>query len=398
MGSKINDNEGRQSCGTLATASAASCRQSKVLKRQKKQENPRLNDMIPSISKHRCVPSPSGSRRKHIGSHGQDLDSSPLIKAVELSSLVSTAVNKSTSSRHEQEEELFTQGDLESINEFEGEDFALPESEEFALPEEPHNEAGQDEISTPMIIDTGSDGRTEGCAVKNENGNASTSTFSSTAHSSAGDQSNKAFSPDRMPERSSMKGSEKARERPGSIRAPTETLHILLPGHILPIKRQRSIAFDNKINIQNIVPVRLLATGGPQYLWYQESEYEKIKFKTLALLDRVDHSSGLIDGKKYCTRGLEKFMTPEATEVKKHQAWDSVLNEQFLQRKDGEFDGEHLATIYMYSTKRSRIEARKRAKFDAEASEAYLNTTFRRHSSPDDGSKSPTNFDRRVSM
>jgi len=73
-------------------------------------------------------------------------------------------------------------------------------------------------------------------------------------------------------------------------------------------------------------------------------------------------------------------MTPEATEVKKHQAWDSVLNEQFLQRKDGEYDEETLANIYKFSTKRSQSEASKRANQDAAAAEAYLKTKFRRDS------------------
>jgi len=90
-------------------------------------------------------------------------------------------------------------------------------------------------------------------------------------------------------------------------------------------------------------------------------------------------------------------MSPEATEVKKHQAWDSVFNEQFLQRKDGEFDDEDIANVYMYSTKRSKKEASQRASLDAEASEAYLKTTFRRHSLNGD-SKERINMNRRVSM
>jgi len=179
----------------------------------------------------------------------------------------------------------------------------------------------------------------------------------------------------------------------------TSSIEVLLPGRRDPVKRRRSITFDNDVNVQKIEPVQFMAKDGPKELWFQENEYETIKIKTLALLDRVgDHnSSGVVNGKKYCTRGLEKFMTPEATEVKKHQAWDSVLNEQFLQRKDGEYDEETLANIYKYSTKRSQSEASKRANQDAAAAEAYLKTTFEMKSSFEEW-KARTGYNRRMSM
>eukprot|EP00536_Pseudo-nitzschia_multiseries_P012744 jgi/Psemu1/309371/fgenesh1_kg.504_\ len=189
----------------------------------------------------------------------------------------------------------------------------------------------------------------------------------------------KAFCPERMPRRSSMKGSAElfspsSVSRRNSIGI-TERFEVILPGQSEPVQRRRSISFDNRVNVQKIEPVRLLAAD-PQSLWYQEIEYDVIKLKTLALLDQVDHSSGQMNGKRYCTRGLEKFMEPESTEVKKHQAWDCVLNEQFLQRKDGEFDAQTLADIYRYSTKRSQNEASKRARQDAEEAQAILETTF----------------------
>lgn len=53
-------------------------------------------------------------------------------------------------------------------------------------------------------------------------------------------------------------------------------------------------------------------------------------------------------------------MTPERTEVKKRQAWDNVLNEQYLQQQDGEHDEEQLAMMYKHSTTRSQVEAAKR--------------------------------------
>jgi hypothetical protein len=245
----------------------------------------------------------------------------------------------------------------------------------------------------------------------------------SSQYSATNELSSTAFCPNRMPRRSSMKSSSPSsrsssntsrgsRRRSASIdedllampsisntsRIKEDHIEVLLPGRPKhdTVRRRRSITFDNDVDVQKIEPIKSLAgKDGSKSLWFQENEYETIKIKTLALLDRVDHSSGIIDGRKYCTRGLEKFMTPEATEVKKHQAWDSVLNEQFLQRKDGEYDEETLANIYKYSTKRSRSEASKRAVQDAVAAEAYLKTTFLRRQSYD---KNGAHFNRRCSM
>jgi len=269
---------------------------------------------------------------------------------------------------------------------------------------------GYGEASPNMIID---DEEMEDVAKYDYGDGSSMSSFQShlpsqPLYSPAKNLSGAAFCPKRMPRRSSMKGSN-ADENNKSVRRASigcsvlssrmfEEIEVLLPGRREPVRRRRSITFDNDVNVQQIEPVKDLAMDGRKSLWFQEKEYEKIKVKTLALLDRVEQSSGAADGKRYCTRGLEKLMTPEATEVKKYQAWDSVFNEQFLQRKDGEYDEESLANIYKYSTKRSQSEASKRASLDAEAAQAYLKTTFRRQSSLEDDWKLRTKFNRRVSM
>ncbi len=410
MGSNFNNNEGRQSNGKVVTDSEQLYRQTKMKKIRQKQEGPSLDDMIPSISSHRCGPnsrltSPS-SLRKKVGNHGKDVQSSPRMKAVEVAvALVSLTANdnyeffeESNESSNEQLEAEDQSNSLGAMNEHGGK-FASPEVTQN-VPQQDDTSCKYDNTFAPMIIDTGGDIGIGGCATVYECDIPSSSAHFPTAHSPE-NENFKPFSPDRIPQRSSMKGSDGSQvlppssERRASIR--TEKYYILLPGKTKSIERQRSIAIDDNVDIQYIEPVRLLATGGPQSLWYQENEYETIKLKTLALLDRVDHFSGVIDGKKYCTRGLEKFMSPEANEVKKHQAWDSVLNEQFLQRKDGEFDEETLANIYMYSTKRSKKEANKRGILDAEASEAYLKAAFRKNSSFHSRDEQ-MNFDRRVSF
>lgn len=227
--------------------------------------------------------------------------------------------------------------------------------------QEDYSKDGFPETSTDMIIDD-EDGNERQGSVTSE----STDT-------------RKVFCPKRMPRRSSMKGwHESCSPSPVSRRnsiGVSERYEVFLPGRSNPIQRRRSITFDNRVTIQKVEPARALAAD-PQSLWFQEIEYEAIKLKTLALLDQVDPSSGVTNRKQFCIRGLEKFMEPESAAVKKHQAWDCVLNEQFLQRQDGEFDAQTIADIYRYSTKRSQNEASKRARQDAEDAQAILKTTF----------------------
>jgi len=325
------------------------------------------------------------------------------MKKIEIAaSLVSAAVNKNLECFQERNENTSIRlAHPDQLNSFAG---GYPEATndsrtEYSSPEVAQNVAQQDgtaykcdDTLAPMIIDTGDDIGIGGCPANYECEDFASDDF--VPSQSPKEDNIKAFCPNRTPQRSSMASPLSERR----IRALGEKYEILLPGQSKPVERRLSITFNDNVEIQSIEPIRLLSAGGSQSLWYQENEYETIKLKTLALLDRVDHSSGVVDGKKYCTRGLEKFMSPEASDVKKHQAWDAVLNEQFLQRKDGEFDEETLSNIYMYSTQRSRKEAFRRACLDAEASEAYLKTKFRRHDSSFHDQSPPRNFNRRVSF
>lgn len=446
MGSKIKNNLGKQaSAASLATDSEQSSprHQEKIQKEHTQKEKARLDELIPSISRHRYNPSPSPSRspsprptslsptrrrspaniKNIIGK--QDPQSSPIFKTVELPPLIPIAANYkfniileeeesvdmlTASQQNEDGSDIFSSEVVEDIDKYGyGDTNASFPDENSKDEQEDYDKYGYGETSAPMVIDNEDDEESEDDAAKY--GYEDTTTVpppsTPTSYSPINQYSGKAFCPKREPRRSSMKGSGGAvgsplssssrRSRRASIGASTADFEVLLPGHRTPVQRRRSIVFDKEVDVQNIEPVRCLATNGPQSLWFQENEYETIKIKTLALLDRVDHSSGVIDGKKYCTRGLEKFMTPEATEVMKHQAWDSVLNEQFLQRNDGEFDEDSLANIYKYSTKRSQSEASKRANQDAEVAEAYQKTTYGRQSSIEDW-KARTSYNRRMSM
>jgi len=108
-------------------------------------------------------------------------------------------------------------------------------------------------------------------------------------------------------------------------------------------------------------------------LWFQDNEYKNIRKKTQALLEKVD-SNGIVDGKKYCTRGLEKYMEcPQKRASKKYEGWDSVLTEQQLQRELNIFDDESIGRTYKHTSTISVVEATNRATSDAKEVASFYN-------------------------
>uniref|UniRef100_A0A7S4AWS8 Uncharacterized protein n=1 Tax=Pseudo-nitzschia australis TaxID=44445 RepID=A0A7S4AWS8_9STRA len=337
--------------------------------------------MTPSLSKQRyssCSSpirsSPVGTKRIICNQESDSLYSSlpPLsgTKTVDCPPLTSSvAVITNFNIVVEEDEDMLAHSDHDEDVSSENDDHSYEyvencvsrKKEEHGLQEE-YAKYGHGETSMAMIIDD-EDYEEIKDGIQHEYGDASVPSLTAASFSPNSKHSRKAFCPKRMPQRSSMKG------------VPSEQFDAFSLGQHNPVQVRRSITFDNRINIQKVEPARLLAAD-PQSLWFQATEYETIKMKTLALLDRVDQSSGMADGKKYCMRGLEAFMTPERGEVKKHQAWDCVFNEQFLQRQEGELDEESLASIYKYSTKRSQKEASKRGSLDAKMAQAILKTIF----------------------
>lgn len=199
------------------------------------------------------------------------------------------------------------------------------------------------------------------------------------------------FHPHRTPRRSSMKGSSPAAAaRRASISAstcdamdisilkevdPKAVLEVKLPGRRGSITRRRSITFNEDVNVRSIQPAKTLASE-PEKLWFQDDEYAKIKRKTRALLDKVDHDTGLVNGKKYCTRGLEGYMQPShQRQATKFSAWDSVLLEQEMQRGKNKFCDESVSKLYKQTTTRSILEATRRANLDAEEVASFDNVT-----------------------
>jgi hypothetical protein len=166
-------------------------------------------------------------------------------------------------------------------------------------------------------------------------------------------------------------------------------IEVELPGQSQPVRRRRSITFNQGVVLRNVLPTKSL-TDKPELLWFQDDEMDRIKREIANLVqekaryaethDACDSSveSGAdeeVAGE--CTRGLERMLEPERTKVKKFQAWDTVMNEQYLQRQEGEFDDESLAKMYGLAARRSQREAQRRASKDEEEIKAYLRSTRR---------------------
>ena len=143
-----------------------------------------------------------------------------------------------------------------------------------------------------------------------------------------------------------------------------------LPGRMDPIKHIPSISFKEEVALYPVDPVKTLSDS-PELLWYQEDEYYLIQLKAVALVDHVG-PDGVRNGKKYCLRGLEHWKTPQDTQTRKNQAWQTVLQEQCTQRKFGYFNDEHIAALYKFASIPSQVAASKRAYQDAQDSIAYL--------------------------
>jgi hypothetical protein len=184
----------------------------------------------------------------------------------------------------------------------------------------------------------------------------------------------------KMPRRSSMKGSAGPSHRRASIGATMSTVDAHLPGN-RPLRRRRSITFQESVDVKQVEPVKSLAEE-PDNLWFKDNEYDMMRTKIMTLINHI-HSSGessgidangciSVNGKAYCSRGLENLLNPELTQLKTSRALSCVLDEQFLQRQIGDFDEETLANIYKFCTLRSQREASQRASQDALVAADYL--------------------------
>jgi Arc/MetJ family transcription regulator len=145
------------------------------------------------------------------------------------------------------------------------------------------------------------------------------------------------------------------------------------------VTRRTSISFNGTAHVRRVAPAKEL-TDEPEKLWFQEADYKVMRQKVHAIVDTVESGTDL-GGKKLCVRGLERYIgsSKEIVSGRRDKAWDSVLDEQNLQRCKGEFDEDHIANAYKYSTMDTQHEANQRAVQDAVEAELYTRKARRAH-------------------
>lgn len=101
-----------------------------------------------------------------------------------------------------------------------------------------------------------------------------------------------------------MKGS--SPNRRASIGPCGESMTLRLPGNQQPVRRRRSITFNNEVLVKKVEPVQSL-TPDPEALWFQDDEHDMIKEKTIAIIHQASMAGGDAENsKKLCTRGFGK--------------------------------------------------------------------------------------------
>merc|ERR1712238_215355 len=155
---------------------------------------------------------------------------------------------------------------------------------------------------------------------------------------------------------------------------PSQVLEIRVPERRDSIKRRTSITFNEDVNVRKIQAISKVKGAVKEELWFQDIEYSQIKKKTKALIEKVD-ASGQFDGKKYCTRGLEKYMEcPQKRALKKYNGWDSVLMEQEMQRNLQIYDDDAISGFYRQTNQENVTEATTRAQLDAQEVASFYTT------------------------
>lgn len=172
----------------------------------------------------------------------------------------------------------------------------------------------------------------------------------------------------RMPRRSSLKT---AGPRRASISYSGEMTLRLPTGQTT--RRKTSITFNDDEQVQDIEPVTDLVDD-PNRLWFQKEEYTHIREKIYAIIASAKNGESDSRTTWLCTRGLEPLMGG-SNPGDRREAYESVIEEQKMQKLRGKYDDEYIRTIYQFHTVDAQVIANERAQNDAAAVENYLRVT-----------------------
>lgn len=147
-----------------------------------------------------------------------------------------------------------------------------------------------------------------------------------------------------------------------------------LPGRLETVKRQRTIRFNEQVYVRQFRSSLSLAKYDLRVLWWQDDEHALIKDNLQRLVSRVDqHGVARTSGKKYCTRGLERFIDPDTDyDEERLAAEEAVLHEQSMQGNSRTFDDLSIAAVYVRATKTCLRHALRKGYEDAMVAASIL--------------------------
>ena len=151
-------------------------------------------------------------------------------------------------------------------------------------------------------------------------------------------------------------------------------ISVYLPGERRTVRRRTSITFNESVKVKKVKSTRSM-TDSPETLWFQQEEFQAIRRRSMDLVEKYE--MGETQGKKYCIRGLEKMLKSKRQQVmeQKYDAWDTVLDEQEVQRGSGTWDEEHMANVYKFATSQQSEAAVIQGKKDYAEIENYMRNT-----------------------
>jgi len=132
-------------------------------------------------------------------------------------------------------------------------------------------------------------------------------------------------------------------------------------------QKQGPIRFCEEVSVREVRSTKSLVKNDCRLLWFQDDENAEIRDNIQRLLKRVNCAGiSKTNGKRYCTRGLERFVDPnDDSDIERLKAEEAVLFEQYQQRESGNFDDLRIAAIYFQSTQTMQHKAILRASEDA---------------------------------
>lgn len=125
-------------------------------------------------------------------------------------------------------------------------------------------------------------------------------------------------------------------------------------------KEAKGVTFNERVKAKKTIHISDFSEQEIESYWYTEEEFSRMKKDVRFESNLVENECLGQESTRYCIRGLENF-TPDGANKRiknKEECRAIVLEEQYLQHKEGSNDQEYIAEIYSKAVASARSEAR----------------------------------------